>query len=891
MTFLRTIWRRLGALGKRPAVKREIDEELRFHVEQRTAENIAAGMTTEEAARAARKRFGNFQSVREECRERRRADFGEGFVHDIRFGFRMLQKNPGFAAVAVLTLALGIGSCTAMFSIVRAVLLRPLPFNNPGRLVWIENTLPGGLSSRTSAVGTFQEWCAQNQSFEKLGAYFAFFDYNRYTLTGDGEPRRLCGVGVSQNFLDVLGVQPMLGRGFTEDECRWNGPGTVEWRVKTVILSQSFWQQRFAGDRNIIGRSILLNGEPAEIVGVLPPFFDFASVFSPGKSIDLLLPFPLARETAAWGDTIFAIGRLKPGVTLRQAQADLDVINNRLLSTHRLDQGAGARATRLEDYIRGGFRTAFGILAGAVACVLLIACVNLSNLLLARANARRTEFAVRVALGASTWRLVRQAMTESLLLAFGGCVLGLPLAMAGTTALARLQTFNIPLLETATFDVTAFGFTVLITCLAGLLCGMLPAWQLSRGAAQRRLMDADQRGTAGKSGALIRQSLVVTEMSLACILLVSAGLLIRSFSQLLNVHLGFQPKNAMSWRVDPTRRFDSEAATARYLDQLVERVAAVPGVESVGLTDTLPLGRNREFPVGAKGEKYLPGQMPIAFPRVVDQNYLQTMCITLRGGRYFDASDINGTETAVIINETLARHVWPGQDAVGRILYVSWGVGDCRVAGVVGDVRHSSLEEKPGGEMYLNFHQTGGLGEGHAVELVVRASRLPRSLVPDVRAAIKAFDPTLPSGEFITLDQIVDDSVAPRRLITDLLGGFSALALTLAAIGLYGVISYSVGQRTREIGIRMSIGAQRRDVLRLIIGEGLKTAMLGVTAGIVAAVLLSRVLQSMLFGVTAVDPVTFATTVVTLLMVSLLACLIPACRASRIDPMSALRSE
>ena len=891
MNLFRNIWSRFRSLGQRRAMKREIDEELRFHLEQRTAENVAAGMPPEKAAREARKRFGNLQNVREECRETHGACFGEQTLQDVRFGLRMLRKNPGFTAIAVLTLTLGIGSCTAMFSVVQAVLLRPLPFDNPGRLVWIENTFPGGLSSRTSAVDTFREWRAQNQSFEKLGAYFAFFDYHRYVLTGDGEPRRLCGVGVSQNFLDVLGVQPMLGRGFTEDECRWNGPGTVEWRVKSVILSHSFWQQHFAGERNIIGRSLLLNGEPAEIVGVMPPSFDFASVFSPGKSIDLLFPFPLVPETAAWGDTIFAIGRLKPGVTLRQAQADLDVINDRLHSAHQLDTGAGARASRLEDYIRGGFRTAFGVLAGAVACVLLIACVNLSNLLLARANARRTEFAVRVALGAGAGRLVRQAMTESLLLAFGGCVLGLPLAMAGTTALARLHTFNIPLLQTATFDATAFGFAVLITCLAGLLCGMLPAWQLSRGATQRRLTDAGQRGTVGKSGVLIRQSLVVTEIGLACILLVSAGLLIRSFTQLLNVHLGFQPKNAMSWRVDPTRQFDSEAATARYLDQLAERVAAVPGVELVGLTDTLPLGRNREFPVGAKGESYLPGQMPIAFPRVVDHNYLQTMGITLRGGRYFDARDIDGRELVVIINETLARHLWPGRDAVGQILHVSWGVGDCRVVGVARDVRHSSLEEKPGGEIYLNFHQTGGLGEGHAVELVVRASRLPQSLAPDVRAAIKTFDPSLPSGEFITLDQIVDDAVAPRRLITNLLGGFSALALTLAAIGLYGVISYSVGQRTREIGIRMSVGAQRHDVLRLVIGEGLKTAVLGVTVGLLAAVLLSRVLQSMLFGVTALDPVTFVTTAITLMMISLLACWLPARRAMRVDPMVALRCE
>ena len=811
-------------------------------------------------------------------------------MNDLKFAFRQLLKNPGFTAVAMLTLALGIGSCTAMFSVVRAVLLRPLPFAHPDRLVWIENTFPGGLSSRTSTVNTLLEWRAQNQSFEELGAYFAFFDYIRYTLTSDGEPQRLRGVGVWQDFLDVLGVQPMLGRGFVEEECRWNGPRTIYWQVKTVILSHAFWQQHFAGDRNVVGRSLVLNGEPAEIVDVMPPSFDFASVFAPGKSVELFVPFPLVKETAAWGNTIFATGRLKPSVTVAQAQAEFNVINDGLRSSRKLSPGAGARMVGLEEYVRGGFRTAFGMLSGAVACVLLIACVDLSNLLLARANARRKEFAVRVALGAGSWRLVRQAMTESLLLAFGGCVLGMPLAIAGTATLARLQALSIPLLQTSTFDATAFGFTVITTCVAGLLCGMLPAWRLSRGATQQHLIDAGQRGTVGKPGVLIRQSLIVAEIGLACVLLVGAGLLIRSFTALLNVNLGFQPKNALSWRADPTRQFDSRAATARYLDQLVERIAAVRGVESAGLTDTLPLGRNREFLVGTKGEDYLPGQMPVAFPRIVDQNYLQTMGIALRAGRYFDAHDIDGAEKVVIINETLARNLWPGRDAVGQILRVG-GLGEWLVAGVVEDVRHSTLEEKPSGEIYLKFHQSGGLGEGRAVELVVRTSRLPKSLVRDVRAASKEFDPTLPSSEFTTLEQIVDRAVAPRRMITNLLGGFSSLALVLASIGLYGVIAYSVGQRTHEIGIRLAIGAQCSHVLRLIVGEGLKMAMIGVALGLIAAWFVTRVLKNMLFGVSATDPFIFAINAAIMIAVDALACWLPARRATKVDPMEALRYE
>src|SRR5882724_7074120 len=355
----------------------------------------------------------------------------EAFVQDVRYSLRTLLKAPAFAAVAVLTLALGIGACTAMFSVVHAVLLRPLPFKEPERLVWIENVGSGGLSARTTRVDNFLEWRAQNNSFEELAAYFAFFDYSRYTLIGSGEPRRLRGVGISKNFLAILGVQPLLGRGFTDEECVWNGR-------KAAMLSHAFWRQNFASDPKIVGRSITLNGDPTEIVGVLPPSFDFDSVFAPGTEVELLLPFPLTEETARWGNTIFAIGRLKRSATIQQAQAEFDVISRQVSISHPERGGFGARMSGLETSIRGGFRQSLFMLFAAVGCVLLIACVNLSNLLLARANARRREFAVRVALGATRWHLIRQTLTESLLLAFGGCVLGVPLAFVATQGLSRL---------------------------------------------------------------------------------------------------------------------------------------------------------------------------------------------------------------------------------------------------------------------------------------------------------------------------------------------------------------------------------------------------------------------------------------------------------------------
>jgi predicted permease len=799
-------------------------------------------------------------------------------MNDCKFAFRQLLKNPGFAAVAVLTLALGIGTCTAMFSLVHAVLLRPLPFRDSDRLVWIENVGTGGMSERTTRVDNFLEWHAQNTSFEELAAYFAFFDYARFTLIGSGEPQRLRGVSVSKNFLGVLGVQPMLGRGFTDEECVWNGR-------KAAMLSHAFWRQHFAGDPKVVGHSITLNGDPTEIVGVLPPTFDFDSVFAPGTEVELLLPFPLTEETARWGNTIFAIGRLKPGTTLRQAQAEFDVISRQVAGAHPERGGFGARMSGLETSIRGAFRQSLLMLFAAVGCVLLIACVNLSNLLLARANARRKEFAVRVALGATRWHLIRQTLTESLLLAFGGCMLGVPLAFVATAGLSRLRTFSIPLLQSTSVDATVLGFTVAMTGLAGLVCGTLPALQLARGSMQQRLNDAGARGTGGAAAALVRRGLVISEIAVACVLLVGAGLLIQSFGKLLDVNLGFQPKRAVSWRVDPTRSFNSLAEGNRYYDRLIEQVSAIPGVESVGLSDTLPLGRNRTWGAGARGVSYPPGEYPIAFPRIVDHRYLQTMQIPLRAGRYFDVRDTADSEKVIVINETLAKHLWPGREAVGQMMSREGGT---RVIGVVGDVRHGTLEEAGGPEMYLNFRQTS---DWNAVELVVRATRPAASLAPDVRTVMKAFDPNLPATEFTTLEQIVDHAVAPRKLITHLLTAFSSLALGLAAIGLYGVIAYSVSQRTREIGIRMAVGAQRGDVLRLIVGEGLKTAVLGVLLGLIVARFATRVLESLLFGVTATDPFIFATNAAILVAVALLASVIPARRAARVDPMVALRYE
>jgi putative ABC transport system permease protein len=798
---------------------------------------------------------------------------------DLRYGARMLLKNPGFTLIAVVTLALGIGANTAIFSVVNALLFRPLPFREPERLVWIANTgTTGGLSSVTSRVANFNDWRAQNKSFEDLGAYFAFFDYGSYNLVGVGEPERLIGVGVSQNLFSVLGVPPLLGRGFSEEESRWNGS-------QAVILSHNYWVRRFAADPGVVGRSLTLNDKPTVVVGVMPPAFDFASIFSPGSKIDILTPFPLTQETDRWGNTLAVIGRLKPGVTVAQAQTEFDLLNRQIQQANPDRWKWGAKLTGLKEQISGRFRRAFLVLFGAVGCVLLIACTNLSNLLLARAATRRKEIAVRLALGASRWRLVRQMLTESLLLACGGALLGLPLAFGLTRALSASKAFSIPLLQSVTIDGTALAFTVIIAFATGLIFGIVPAWHASGGDVQEDLKDASRGSSEGRRRAWVRQALVVSEVALACVLLVGAGLLIRSFKRLLEVDLGFRPEQAAAWRIETANRFQNDAQQVAFFNELIRSVEAVPGVESVGLTDTLPLGRNRSWGVGAKGVTYPQGQFPIAFPRIIDHGYLKTMRIPFRAGRDFTEHDTAESEKVLIINQAMADRLWPGQDAVGQIANV--GRFERRIVGVVSNVRHSSLEEVSGLEMYLPITQSGS----GSVELVVRTKVPTESVAPGVRAALGRVDPNLPTSEFQALGQLVDQAASPKRLVTLLLGGFSLLALILAALGIYGVISYSVTQRTNELGIRVALGARATDVLKLVIGQGMMPVAIGLGIGLIAAFALTRLMSSLLFGVSATDPVTFAGIAFLLAGVALVACWLPARRAAKIDPMIALRYE
>jgi predicted permease len=800
-----------------------------------------------------------------------------GLRQDLKYTYRNLSRSRGFFTVAVLIVGLGIGATTAIFSVVNTVLLRPLPFHEPERLVWVANTLEGsGLSGVTSRSSNLRDWRELNRTFESLTAYFAFYNYSSFTLEGDGDPERLVGVGVAQDFLDVLGIRPQLGRNFVDEESVWNGRDAV-------ILTHGFWQRRYGGDPNIVGASIILNNEPTVVVGVLPASFDFPSVFAPGSKVDFLNPFPISEETDRWGNTLAVIGRLAPETSIPEAQADLDLINRQLQQADPGRWGLGAAVTGLQQHITGRFQRPLLVLAGAVGVVLLIVCANLSSLLLARASSRTKEMAIRSALGASRGRLVRQLMTESLVLSGCGAVLGVAVGYWITRAVAGTQAFNIPLLQSVAIDGDALLFALGAALATGLLFGVAPALQVSGTRQHQALSDSSRGSSETRARTRTREVLVVAEVALACVLVVGAGLLLRSFVTLLDVDLGFRPDRVVAWRIEMGGRNDRDERIT-FLEQLVESVRAVPGVESVGLTDSLPLGRNRSWGTGAKGEVYDEGEQPTAFPRMVSSGYMETVGIRLISGRNFTPRDSEDTERAVIVNATMARRLWPGRDPVAQGAQLT---GDWRVVGVVADVRHSSLEEEAGLEMYMPLKQQDDWGSPN---LVVRSKLRPESIVAGVRAALRRIDPSLPTAEFQTLEAMVDGAVAPRRFILLLLGYFAAAAMLLAAIGIYGIISYSVGQQTHQIGIRLALGASPADVQTQVLGKTLKLTALGMLAGSIGSAALSRLMEPLLYSTSATDPVTLLLTVALLALVATLAGYVPALRASRTDPAIALRS-
>jgi predicted permease len=850
-------------------------EEMEFHIESMAEELVAQGMSEQEARAAAHRKFGNMTQNSEEARSTWIARWMSDLAQDLRQAFRGMRRDAGFTTFVILIAGLSIGASSTIFSVVNALLLRPLPFRDAGRLVWIVN------EEWSIQVDNYRDLQARNKSFTDL-AGFAGVHVGGSALTGTGEPERLTNSPVTCSFFTLLGVQPTIGRSFTAEECqqKFSNP-------PAALLSYGFWQRRFASDRTVVGRTLTLNNKPVMVVGVLPATFDFASVFEPGSPVDVFIPWPLTAETNRYGNTLKAIGRLRPGATVQSAQAEFTPLAKQLESEHPIPERnpVKPRLTPLNQHVSGRVSPALMVLACAVGVVMLIVCANLSNLQLARLGTRQKEMAMRAALGAGRLRLLRQMLTESVALSCCGAALGLILAVVGTRAIAHLDAFNIPLLASVRLDSDALGFTLLAAVLTGILFGLLPALQVRSFAVGEALKDGSRGSSGGHRNGWVRNGLVVSEIAFACTLLVGAGLLMRSFVRVLDLNLGFEPERAATMRVDPSFRFSGSTQRNSYMDEVLWRTRSLPGMRAAGLTDVLPFAGDRSWQVSGKGQIYPKGQYPPEpFVRVVSEGYFESLGIRLQAGRRFTERDRESSEPIVIVNETLARTLWPGQEAVGQIVTQD---GGRRVVGVVADVRHEALEKVSGAEMYLPMRQTGDYG---SMNLVVRTALPPDRLASSVRAALRPIDPNLPVSEFRTLQDLVDKAVSPRRFLVLLLAGFAGFALLLASLGIYAVISYSVNQRTQEIGIRMALGASATNLQSRILVRTLGLAALGLALGMAASRALTGALESLLFGVTPGDPVTFVGIGALLIAVAAGAGYIPARRASRIDPIVALRS-
>ncbi|HEU0180056.1 MAG TPA: ABC transporter permease [Blastocatellia bacterium] len=815
-------------------------------------------------------------------------------IQDLRYGARMLLKNPGFTLIAVMTLGLGIGANTAIFSVVNGVLLRPLAYREPERIVTLLNYGRGPVSP-----ANFLDFRSGSQSFAQMAAAEAW----GATLAGADRAEAISGLRMGEGLFALLGEQPLLGRTLQSEDYQ---PG----KDHALVLSHKLWQREFGGDRNIVGRNITLSGESYAVVGVMPPQFQFPPFWS--TRAEMWTPLDLRpRATSRGGSSLRVFARLKPGVTLQQAQAEIDVMNTRLAQAYpESNAGLNVRVDPLNEKVVGNVRLALLVLSGAVGFVLLIACANVACLLLARAAARQTEAAVRVALGASRWRIVRQLLTESLLLSVCGAAVGILLAVWGvdwlTTLLAgNSSSFNVrlPRLSEIRIDLMALGFALVVTLATSLLFGLVPALAASKPDLSQSIKESG-RGAAGGRRRL-RETLVVVELALALVMLIGAGLLINSFLKLQAVDPGFNPRNALTMTVSLSGASQYVGPTREsFYQRLTDRLTALPGVESVSAINHLPLaGDTWTRALTIEGRPLPPpGQGIEVVFRVSRRGYFQTMGIPLRAGRDFTEYDAANSPGVIIINETLARRNWPSEDPIGKRVTLDDPRDNSRapqwltVVGVVKDVKQDSWTDAPSNEIYLPFQQSRDFYAGTArhfttMTIVVRTSVEPQSLGATAQEAVRSLDRNLPVSSVATMEQVITDTLWQPRFNLQLIGIFAALAMTLAAIGLYGVMSYSVAQRTREVGLRMALGAGRRDVLKLVVGQGMKLALAGVALGLLASVALTRLMEKLLFEVSATDFSTFAVIAVLLMFVALVACWIPARRATKVDPMVALRCE
>ncbi|MDB4874460.1 MAG: multidrug transporter substrate-binding protein [Gemmatimonadetes bacterium] len=876
--------RRFFRLAAKHDPQAEADDEIRLHLQLRTDRLIRDGLSPEAARAEAERRFGSvdaerarFRSSAQRREERMRVrEWIDSVSQDVRYAVRTLRRDATFTVFALAIIGLGIGASATVFSLVDGVLLRPMPFREPARLIWIANIADDGIAEWRLQVDHFLDLGARSHSLESMAGYFAYYGTGNAVLARAGETQRLTQVPVTCNFLPFLGVKPLIGRSFSADECLFGAS-------PTVLLTEANWRQRFASDPAIVGRTLTVNDAPATVIGVLPASFDFNSIFAPGSVVDFLTPFPLTEETNRQGNSLAAIGRLKPNVSIETARSELVALGKGLTAEFPRRNTIRPRVLPLDQRINGHVRPALLMLAGAVVVVMLIVTANLSSLQYARMSSRQRELAVRLALGAGRGRLIRQALTESLVLTCGGAVIGLMLAVAGTRFVSHLGAFDIPLLARMTVDARVLSIVVLVAVLTGVLVGVLPALHAPADV-HEALKDNARGSTRGGRHARVRSVLVVVEVAAACVLLVASGLLVRSFMRVLDVDLGFHPEHTATLRVDPAKRFDDMATANAFYADVLRRVRAVPGVTHAGLADLLPFAGDRSWGVAGVGQVYARDQYPEAFIRVVSPGYFQAMGISLRAGRAFGDGDVPGQDPVVVVNETLARTLWPGRDPIGQA--ISRQPTPLRVVGVVADVRHDALEHAFTNELYYPMTQ---FADHSAVNLVVRTNLPSASLATSVRAALMPIAPEATKNQWRMLQELVDKVASPRRFVVMLLMGFAGFALVLAALGIYALISYGVSQRTQEIGIRLALGASAGNVRAGIMRGTLVLAGAGMAIGVVAAALVVPSLSGMLFGVQWSDPASFAVALALLVIVAAAAGHFPARRASRVDPSVALR--